>query len=92
MSGGRGVKVMVDGIDVEVVPASSMKGGKVRESGDNEGVVGRRVPVSPSARDSERLPRMIPLEKKAIESPRRICRAIRILFLPGRGDGTRDWQ
>jgi hypothetical protein len=86
------VKVEVGGIGVEVVPTNGVKGGKVGEGGDNEGVVGRRAAMSPSVRDRERLPRMIPLEKRAIESPHRICRAIRILFLPGRGGGTRDWQ
>jgi hypothetical protein len=88
------VKVVVGGMGVEVVPDSGVKGvmvGKIG-AGDKDGVFEKWAAISPSVRDSERLPRMIPLENRAIESPHRICRAIRILFLPGCRVGTRNRQ
>ena len=88
----NGVKVSVGGMGIEVVPTGGVKGGKVGEGERGRGIVGKRAAISPSARDSERLPRMIPLENRAIESPHRICRAIRISFLLGCGDRARDRQ
>lgn len=86
------MRVAVGGTGVEVVPACGVKGGMVGEGGDNEWVVGREATMSPSARDNERPPRMIPLETRAIRSPHRICRAIRISFLLGCGDRAHDRQ
>jgi len=89
---GKGVKVAVSGTEVEFVPPKGVRGKSVGEEGDNVWVAGKETAMFPSARDSERPPRMIPLEARAIRSPHKICLAIRISCPHKRGGRPCDWQ